>query len=464
MGIDMFYQDTIAAIATSSKNGSISIIRVSGEDSFAIVSKLFFNAKNETMDLQQLPTHTIQYGFICQGKKKIDEVLVLLMKGPRSYTAEDVVEIHCHGGHYICQVILNLLIEEGARAAEPGEFTKRAFLNGRLDMSQAEAVMDVIQSKSQIALDNSIHQLRGNLREKIEKLRSLILEDVAYLEAALDDPEHISLDDFSETIEDHVSLLMKETDHLIQNSHNGRIIKEGIRTVIVGKPNVGKSSLLNCMLRENRAIVTDVPGTTRDTLEEDVMIGNTLLHLIDTAGIHETDNKVEHIGIEKTKESLAKADFVICVVDASEALTKEDREIFDRIRSFPGVILYNKTDLPSKVEKTSIEELSDKKIISFSAVTGEGLESLEQYLNQQFLEDKIDTEEELYITNIRQKEALLRTKDSLQKVMESIRTGMPEDLYAIDLTNAYESLGQIIGETLEEDIIEKIFHNFCMGK
>lgn len=460
----MFYQDTIAAIATSSKNGSISVIRVSGENSFSVVSKIFFNGKNETIDLQQLPTHTIQYGFICHGKKRIDEVLVLLMKGPRSYTAEDVVEIHCHGGHYICQVILNLLIEKGARVAEPGEFTKRAFLNGRLDMSQAEAVMDVIQSKSQIALDNSIHQLRGNLREKIENLRNLILEDVAYLEAALDDPEHISLDDFSENIEKHVSLLMKETEHLINNSHNGRIIKEGIRTVIVGKPNVGKSSLLNCMLRENRAIVTDVPGTTRDTLEEDIVIGNTLLHLIDTAGIHETDNKVESIGIEKSKESLAKADFVLCVVDASEDLTEEDQQIFDMIRSYPGVILYNKTDLPSKVEKKKIEELSDKKIISFSTATGEGLESLEQYLNQKFLEEKIDTEEELYITNTRQKEALLRTQDSLEKVMESIQLGMPEDLYAIDLTNAYESLGQIIGETLEEDIIEKIFHDFCMGK
>lgn len=462
--MDMFYQDTIAAIATSSKNGSISILRVSGENALSIVSAIFFNVNNEEIDLQQLPTHTIHYGFICQGEKKIDEVLVLIMKGPRSYTAEDVVEIHCHGGHYICQVILNLLIEKGARTAQPGEFTKRAFLNGRLDMSQAEAVMDVIQSKSQIALENSLHQLRGNLKKKIENLRKIILEDVAYLEAALDDPEHISLDDFSETIEDHVSLLRKETDHLIQNSHNGRMIKEGIQTVILGKPNVGKSSLLNCILRENRAIVTDVPGTTRDTLEEDVMIGNLLLHLIDTAGIHETDHKVESIGIEKTRESLKKADFVLCVVDASEALTKEDREIFRMIGPHPGVILYNKTDLPSKVEKKEIAALSDKKIISFSALTGEGLESLELYLSQQFLEEKMDPEQELYITNTRQKEALLRTKDSLEKVMESIQLGMPEDLYAIDLTNAYESLGQIIGETLEEDIIDKIFHDFCMGK
>ena len=324
----MFFQETIAAIATSSKDGSISVIRVSGEDSFSFVSQIFCDGKGNPKDLNQFQSHTIQYGFICDNKKRIDEVLILLMRGPRSYTAEDVVEIHCHGGHYICQVILNLLISRGVRIAEPGEFTKRAFLNGRLDLSQAEAVMDVIQSKSEIALENSICQLKGTVKKKIEYLRNIILEDVAYLEAALDDPEHISLDDFSENIEKHVSHLLEETDHLIENCHNGRIIKEGIRTVIAGKPSVGKSSLLNCMLRDNRAIVTDVPGTTRDTLEEDIVIGNTLLHLIDTAGIHETENKVESIGIEKTKESLERADFVIVVLDASKSLSKEDQEIF----------------------------------------------------------------------------------------------------------------------------------------
>lgn len=460
----MFYQETIAAIATSSKNGSISIIRVSGEKSFSIVSSIFCDGKGNTIDLNQLPTHTIQYGFICDGEKRIDEVLILLMKGPRSYTAEDIVEIHCHGGHYICQVIMKLLLNQGVRTADPGEFTKRAFLNGRLDLSQAEAVMDVIQSKSEMALENSISQLKGGVREKVEDLRKIILEDIAFLEAALDDPEHISLEGFTERLEEHVTLLLKEVRHLIENCNNGRIIKEGIRTVIVGKPNVGKSSLLNCMLRENRAIVTDIPGTTRDTLEEDILIGNILLHVIDTAGIHETDNKIESMGIEKTKESLKSADFVIAVLDGSEQLTQEDREIFQLIEDHAGVILLNKTDLPQQTEEREIHLFSGKDIIPFSASTGEGLEQLEQYVKQMFIEQKIETKDDLYITNLRQKEALLQSEESLKKVMESIQAGMPEDLYTIDLTNAYEALGKIIGETIEDDIVDKIFKDFCMGK
>ena len=386
------------------------------------------------------------------------------MRSPRSYTAEDVVEIHCHGGHYICQVILNLLIRVGVRTAEPGEFTKRAFLNGRLDLSQAEAVMDVIRSKSKMALENSIQQLKGTVKTKIAYLRSLILEDVAYLEAALDDPEHISLDDFSENIGGHVEHLLQEIDHLIENCSNGKIIREGMRTVIAGKPNVGKSSLLNCMLRENRAIVTDVPGTTRDTLEEDIVIGNVLLHLIDTAGIHETENKVERIGIEKTKNSVESADFVIVVLDASEEISKEDQEIFQLCEECPGVVLLNKTDLPQKLTQKELDSFTKKAVISFSAMTGEGLEELEQFIKQQFIEQKIETKDELYITNVRQKEALFQARESLKRVKESIELGMPEDLYAIDLTDAYESLGKIIGETIEEDIIDKIFKDFCMGK
>lgn len=464
MRVFMFGQDTVAAIVTSSKNGSISIIRVSGERAISSVGRIFCNERNESIDLKNQPTHTIRYGFICEGEKRIDEVLVLIMRAPRSYTAEDVVEIHCHGGHYICQVILDLLVRQGVRMAEPGEFTKRAFLNGRLDLSQAEAVMDVIQSKSRMALDNSLHQLKGSVREKVESLRNILLENIAYLEAALDDPEHISLDDFSANIENHVSLLLKETDHLISNSDNGRLIKEGIRTVIIGKPNVGKSSFLNCILRENRAIVTDEPGTTRDTLEEDVVIGSTLLHLIDTAGIHKTDHKIEMIGIEKTKQSLEQADFVIAIVDASESLTAEDQEIFRMTGGYPGVVLLNKTDLLTKVTAEDISNYSDKEVIPFSAVTGEGLQQLEEYLKRQVLEEKLETTQELYITNARQKEALCQTKESLLKVMESIELGMPEDLYSIDLTNAYEALGKIIGETVEEDIIEKIFKDFCMGK
>ncbi len=461
----MLYENTIAATATSSGNGSISVIRVSGKETFAAVSNIFCDGKGNRIDLSRYETHTIHYGFICDGSNRLlDEVLVLLMKAPRSYTREDVIEIHCHGGHYICEEILQLLLKCGVRIAEPGEFTKRAFLNGRLDLSQAESVMDVIQSKSKLALQNSLQQLCGKVREKVVALREMILEDVAYLEAALDDPEHISLDDFTERIESHVDYLLTEVNHLVENSNNGRLIKDGIHTVIVGKPNVGKSSLLNCMLRENRAIVTNVPGTTRDTLEEDIRIGNHLLRLIDTAGIHQTENEVECIGIAKSKESTEKADFVICVLNQNESLSEEDREVLSLIEEKDGVILLNKNDLPAALQREEITRYSNKKVIPFSAKRGEGLDELEDYLNQLLSDRKVDSKEEIYITNIRQREALLKTKESLEKVEESIQIGMPEDMYAIDLTDAYESLGLIIGETVEEDIIEKIFKDFCMGK
>lgn len=461
----MLYENTIAATVTSSANGSISVIRVSGKETFAAVSNIFCDGKGNRINLSKYETHTIHYGFICdESNRLIDEVLVLLMRAPRSYTREDVIEIHCHGGHYICEEILQLLLKCGVRIAEPGEFTKRAFLNGRLDLSQAESVMDVIQSKSKLALQNSLQQLRGKIREKIIVLRKMILEDVAYLEAALDDPEHISLDDFTERIESHVDYLLTEVNHLIENSNNGRLIKDGIHTVIVGKPNVGKSSLLNCMLRENRAIVTNVPGTTRDTLEEDIRIGNHLLRLIDTAGIHQTENEVECIGIAKSKESMEKADFIICVLNQNESLSEEDREVLSLIGEKDGVILLNKSDLPAALQKEEIMRYSNKKVIPFSAKRGEGLDELEDYLNQLLSDRKMDSKEEIYITNVRQREALLRTKESLEKVEESIQAGMPEDMYAIDLTDAYESLGLIIGETVEEDIIEKIFKDFCMGK
>jgi len=461
----MFYQDTIAAIATSSKNGSISVIRVSGDQSCKKVSEVFFDKKGNHINLENSETHKVHYGFICNRKNEvIDEVLVLIMKGPKSYTAEDVVEIQCHGGSFICQEVLKLLLECGVRVAEPGEFTKRAFLNGRLDLSQAESVMDVIQSNSNLALQNSLSQLRGNVKEKIVSLRELILKDIAFLEAALDDPEHISLDEFSETMEDHVNFIKKEVNHLLENSHNGRIIKEGIRTVIVGKPNVGKSSFLNCILREERAIVTDIPGTTRDTLEEEVRIGSTLLQLIDTAGIHQTEDKVEYIGIEKAKKSIKDADFVICILDSSSSLSEEDKFVLEEAKDCPGVILLNKSDLSSVISESDIPKYDNKKILSFSASEGTGLKELEEYLNELFLQDKISYNDEIYITNMRQKQALLETWESLKQLTQSIEDGMPEDFYSIDLVSAYESLGKIIGETVEDDIVDKIFKDFCMGK
>ena len=461
----MFYQETIAAIATSSKNGSISVIRVSGEMSIELVDKIFVNKKGEPIHLEKCESHTIHYGFIRDEKNEwVDEVLVLIMRAPRSYTAEDVVEIHCHGGYFICQLILNLLVRQGVRVAEPGEFTKRAFLNGRIDLSQAESVMDVIQSKSRLALGNSISQLRGRVREEIIRLREMILNDIAFLEAALDDPEHIPLEDFSERAEKHALQLKERVDRLIANSQNGRLVKEGIRTVIVGKPNVGKSSFLNCLLREDRAIVTDIAGTTRDTLEEEMTIGSVLLRLIDTAGIRDTEDAIEKIGIDKAIQSVENADFVICILDGSRKITEEDRTVLEKVRDHQGVVLLNKCDLGCEISEDDIPFLKQKKILSFSAVTGQGLNELEEYLLELFYQEKITYNDDIYITNVRQKQELLAARDSLNRLLESIEENMPEDFYSIDLRDAYESLGKIIGETVEDDIADKIFKDFCMGK
>ena len=459
----MFKEDTIAAITTGMSNAGVGIIRISGDRACEITDMLF-RAANKNKKAVNMKSYTAAFGGVYEDDRMIDEAILLVMKAPHTYTCEDVCELQCHGGMVVLRNVLAAVIKNGARLAEPGEFTKRAFLNGRIDLSQAESVMDLISAKNDFAVKSSLMQLRGDLKNQIIDMREQILYNVAFIESALDDPEHISLDSFDETIEGHVRALLKDTNHLLENCNNGRIMKEGIQTVIVGKPNVGKSSLLNCLLRENRAIVTNIPGTTRDTLEEDIVIGNILLHLIDTAGIRETDNEIESIGIKKTKESLEKADFVIIVLDSSKELSKEDYEILDLCKNSTGVVLVNKSDLQQTLSMQEICNLSGKDVISFSAAKGDGLDELESYIKRQFIESKIEEKDDLYITNARQKEALVQTKDSLEKVLESIELGMPEDLYAIDLTNAYESLGKIIGETLEEDIINKIFKDFCMGK
>lgn len=461
----MFYQDTAAAIATSSKDGSISVIRVSGDRSCEIVSSIFFDKHMNPVTLSQCRTHTIRYGYICEKENDIiDEVLVLIMKGPKSYTAEDVIEIQCHGGYMICQMILELLVRRGARIADPGEFTKRAFLNGRIDLSQAESVMELIQAKSDIAVKNSMSQLRGKIKKKIEELRKVILEDLSFLEAALDDPEHITLDNFSETIRRHTQQLKEELEHLLDNSQNGRLIKEGIRTAIVGKPNVGKSSFLNCILRDDRAIVTDIPGTTRDTLEEEIKIRSTLFRFIDTAGIRETEDVLENLGIDKTKKAIESADFVICLIDMSRELEEEDFYVLEQAKNYPGIILCNKSDLLARVTMEQLPEYENKKVISFCARTGEGLEQFEEYIHTLFLSDKIRYNDEIYITNARQKALLIEALESIRQLWNSVEAGMPEDLYSIDLMNAYETLGKMIGETVEDDIVDKIFKDFCMGK
>lgn len=463
MGANMFQADTIAAIATSSVSGGISVIRLSGEDALSIADKIF-KSKKENKKLSEQKSHTLHYGYICDGERVIDEVIVLLMLSPNSYTKEDVVEIDCHGGKMASKLILERLIQSGARMAEPGEFTKRAFLNGRIDLSQAEAVADIIQSKNKYALEASVSQLRGSIRERITEIRNEILRDIAFIEAALDDPEHMSLDGFSAQLDKKTDKYLESLNHILANSENGRILKEGVRTVILGKPNVGKSSIMNLLLKEDRAIVTNIPGTTRDVLEEEVQIGNVTLRIMDTAGIRETSDIIEKMGIEKAKTLLEKADFVILVFDRSEPLSNDDREIMEWTNNIPGVILLNKSDLLYQVEKKEIAASTDKKIIDFSVKDKKGLHELEEYIQKLFYEDKISYDDEIYISSLRQKEALLESVQSLKQVRVSIDSGMSEDFYTIDLTNSYEALGKIIGETVEDDVVDTIFREFCMGK
>lgn len=458
----MFFDDTIAAIATASVNGGVSIIRVSGEEAISATEKILsFREKK----LSQCKSHTVHYGHVVDFDNRIvDEVIVLLMKGPNSYTREDVVEIQCHGGAFICREILNLLLEGGVRLAEPGEFTKRAFLNGRIDLSQAEAVMDLIESKSRYALESSLSQLNGIIKEKIVSIRNMILNDVAFIEAALDDPEHISMDEHSEEFVNNVDYCLTELKKMCDNARNGRMIREGIQTAIVGRPNVGKSSFLNAILGTDRAIVTDVPGTTRDTLEEDVRLGDIMLHLIDTAGIHDTEDKVEKIGIEKAKKSMETADFCILILDGSDELTSDDIVLLVEISNFNAVILLNKNDIGNKISKNDIEKYTKQQVISFSAKTGNGLDELENYVKEQFYLNHISFQEEIYLSNERQKQAVLECYESLKHVKESMELQLGEDFYTIDLMNAYESLGRIIGESVDDDLVDTIFRKFCMGK
>ena len=458
----MFYDDTIAAIATASLSGGVSILRISGEGAVTAADRIL-QLKNKT--LAECQSHTVHYGFVVDEKlQRLDEVIVLLMRAPNSYTKEDVVEIQCHGGVLICQEILDLILKQGVRMAEPGEFTKRAFLNGRIDLSQAEAVMDLIESKSRYAMESSMSQLKGSVKERIIKLRDKILNDVAFIEAALDDPEHISMDEFEDEFSHNLNNCISELKQIKDNYKNGRMIKEGIQTVIIGRPNVGKSSFLNRILGVDRAIVTDVPGTTRDTLEEDVRLGDLLLHVIDTAGIHATEDVVEKIGIEKALESMETADFCILLINGNEDLTGEDIDLIKEISDLPGVILLNKNDLSVKIDSENLSEYTDKKVISFSAKTGDGLLELENYVKEQFCLEQLSFNDEVYISNERQKQAVEESYLSLINVKESMELNLGEDFYTIDLMNAYEQLGRIIGESVDDDLVDTIFKKFCMGK
>lgn len=454
--------DTIAAIATAMSSSGIGIIRISGDESVEIVDRIF-SMKNEKK-LSDMPTHTIHYGHIKDGDEVIDEVMVVLMRAPKSYTKEDTVEIDCHGGVYVMKRVLETVIKYGARPAEPGEFTKRAFLNGRIDLAQAESVIDIIHAKNEFALKSSEQQLSGSLSIEVKTVREKLLHEIAFIESALDDPEHISLDGYPETLHGIVEAAEKEIQKLLANSDNGKILKEGISTVIIGKPNAGKSSLLNTFVGEERAIVTDIAGTTRDVLEEQINLNGIILNMIDTAGIRETDDVVEKIGVNRAKKYLNEADLVIYVVDTSTQLDENDYEIMDLLKDRKAIILLNKSDLTPVTDGGSIRQHLDKKMIAVSAKEQTGIEELEETIREMFFTGEVTFNDEVYITNIRHKTALQEALNSLNLVVQSILDGMPEDFYSIDLMNAYEELGSIIGEAVEDDLVNEIFSKFCMGK
>ncbi|MBE5957610.1 MAG: tRNA uridine-5-carboxymethylaminomethyl(34) synthesis GTPase MnmE [Lachnospiraceae bacterium] len=455
--------DTIAAIASAAGNSGIGIVRISGDDSLNILNKIFKPAKADK-NILDVESHTLHYGHIYDGEEMIDEVMVLIMKAPNSYTTEDTVEIDCHGGSLVIRKILRTVIKYGARSAEPGEFTKRAFLNGRIDLSQAEAVMDVINSQSDLALKSSMNQLNGNIHDKITKLRNKIIYQIAFIESALDDPEHISLDGYSEKLLDVVVECKDEISKLISSFDNGKIIREGVKTAILGKPNAGKSSLMNLLVGEERAIVTEIAGTTRDTLSENIRIGDISLNVIDTAGIRETDDVVEKIGVKKAIDISSDCDLIIYVVDGLVDLDSNDMQIIDLIKNKKAIVLLNKADQDMIVSKEKLENLTGKKVIVISAKERTGFDDLIEEIKEMFYSGNISYNNEVYITNERHKEVLDNSFNSLCQVENSINDSMPEDFYSIDLMDAYESLGLIIGESVEDDLVNEIFSKFCMGK
>ena len=452
--------DTIAAISTPRGEGGIGIIRISGDKSFEILDKIF-NTKNPNRDLG---FYKFNYGFIHDNGKIIDEVMAVRMKAPKTYTCEDVVEINFHGGHLISEKVLELVLKNGARHAEQGEFTKRAFMNGRIDLSQAEAVMDIIQGKTEKSISLSLEQLRGDLRDKIGSFKKALLDVTAHVNVVLDYPEEGIDDPLPSNLRENLENVYAEAERLISSYDKGKKIKEGIKTVIAGKPNVGKSTLLNSLLKEERAIVTHIPGTTRDVIEEIINIKGIPLVLTDTAGIRKTEDIVENIGVEKSKKFIENADLVLLVLDASRELESEDREVIQEIQNNnkKTIVLLNKIDLERKIE---LDEFGLENILEISAKDNIGIEDMEERIYSYIVEEKVeDSSEKLIITNIRHKTALEKTKDAIRNIFETIDVGMPMDLISVDLKEALDSLSEITGEISSEDILDHVFGNFCVGK
>lgn len=461
--------DTIAAISTSLNESGIGIIRISGIDAIDIADSIFIN-KNKEHKLHTYKTHTIHYGYINNSENIIDEVMISIMKAPNSYTKEDVIEINCHGGIRVCKNILDLVLQKGARIAEPGEFTKRAFLNGRLDLTQAEAVMDLIRSESDLAANNSINQLRGNLNSQLNNICSDILYQIAFIESALDDPDSISLDGYLEKLSFICNNIITALNKLIKSYDDGKILSEGINTVILGKPNAGKSSLLNTLLNEERAIVTNIPGTTRDILTEKIKLGDIVLHITDTAGIRNTNDPIESIGVNKAIHAIDEADLIIYIIDSSLPLDTDDDEIINSIQNKKVIVLLNKSDLNQITNVNDVQtkfdslSLSVKKIISTSVKNNSGIDELKNTVEEMFYSEELKLNDQIIITNLRHVDLLKKAKISLNKVLDSIENDMSEDFLTIDLTDAYSYLATITGREVSEDIVNEIFSKFCMGK
>ena len=468
-------KDTIAAISTGMTNSGFGIVRISGPEAFEVIDRIY-KGKDRLLEAE---SHTIHYGYVKDKQETVDEVLVMLMRAPRTFTGEDTVEINCHGGNYVVKRVLETVVRNGARPAEPGEFTKRAFLNGKMDLSQAEAVIDVITSKNEYALKSSISQLKGSVKNKIEDIRNKIIYQTAFIETALDDPEHIDIDGYGEKLKYVIDDILVDIRKLIDSSDSGRIMKEGIQTVIAGKPNAGKSSLLNVLSGRERAIVTDIEGTTRDALEEQIQMGGLTLNMVDTAGIRETDDIIEKMGVDKARDYVENADLIIYVADASRPLDKNDEDIIQLTAGKRCIILLNKSDLETVITKEILQNTIEKvfkkvenagyyskdiPMIDISAKEEQGIQEFEEILKTMFLKGEVSFNDQVYITNIRQKAALQDACESLNKVIESIENQMPEDFFSIDLMDAYESLGSITGETIGEDLVNEIFSKFCMGK
>ena len=454
--------ETIAAISTPRGEGGIGIIRISGDDSFEILNKIF-KAKNPNKDLG---FYKFNYGFIFDEDQMLDEAMVVRMKGPKTYTCENIVEINCHGGYLVTQKILELVLKKGARHAEKGEFTKRAFMNGRIDLSQAEAVMNIIQGKTEKSISLSLEQLRGDLRDKIKNLKKLLLDVTAHVNVVLDYPEEGIDEPLPAHLRDNLTNVHMEINKLINSYDKGKKIKEGIKTAIIGKPNVGKSTLLNSLLKEERAIVTHIPGTTRDIIEEVINVRGIPLVLVDTAGIRETEDLVENIGVEKSKEIIEKSDLILFVLDASRELEKDDHQIINLIKekNKKAIILLNKIDLSRKIKREDVDFFKGE-ILEISAKEETGMEEMEERIYNYILEEDVeDSSEKLIITNIRHKSALEKTKEAVENIFETIDSEMPMDLISVDLKEALDSLSEITGEISSEDILDHVFSNFCVGK